>query len=296
MNRPNLFLIGAMKSGTTTLHELLAPHPQISMSEPKEPCYFVEPNMLKAHWPEMWQRGIWKSEEAYLALFPEKSSARYFGESSTDYSKAPQLPGIAEKVAAYSPDARIVYIMRDPVERTISHYWHMAEHRRETRNPLEAITQDPHYTDVSYYAFQLLPYIDHFGLSRVYALTFEALKADPRQTVQSLYAWLGLDPDFEPAQLGGARNVTPEAVRQQRAGRGWLDRVRHSLLWEKVGGYCPAALRKVGVAMLEKPVQPKTADLSEVRTYLRNLQVPQTAELTALLGRNFVEWKTLYGE
>src|ERR1700690_3655346 len=105
-----------MKSGTTTLHELLAYHPQISMSEPKEPCYFIDPNVLKSHWPEMWKRGFWKSEEAYLALFQNKSEAIYFGESSTDYSKAPKLDGVVERLAAFNPDARIVYIMRDPVE------------------------------------------------------------------------------------------------------------------------------------------------------------------------------------
>ena len=285
-----------MKSGTTTLHELLAPHPQISMSDPKEPCYFIDPDLLRAYWPEMWRQGIWKSEAAYLALFPEKPDARYFGESSTDYSKAPKLSGVVEKIAGYSPDARIVYIMRDPVERTISHYWHMAEHRGEVRNPQNAITEDPHYTEVSHYAFQLQPYIARFGRERVYALTFETLKSHPKETVQALYTWLGVDADFEPTDLRGARNATPEAVRQKRPGRGMLDRLRHSALWDKAGRYCPPALRKLGVSLVEKPVHPKNADLSEVIAHLRKLQRPQTAELAQLLGRDFPEWKMLYGE
>jgi hypothetical protein len=296
LNKPNLFLVGAMKSGTTSLHELLAPHPQISMSEPKEPCYFVEPAALKTYWPEMWRMGIWKSEQAYLALFPKKSGAKYFGESSTDYSKAPKLSGVVERLAAYSPDARIVYIMRDPVERTLSHYWHMAEHRGEVLGPMEALTRDSHYTEVSHYAFQLQPYIKHFGRERVYALTFEALKNRPLETVQALYAWLGVGSNFEPTDLRGARNATPEAVRQKRPGRGMLDRFRHSALWDKVGDYCPPAMRKLGVALVEKPVQPRSVDMSEAKTYLRTLQRPQTEELARLLGRDFPEWKTLYGE
>ncbi|MDD5405132.1 MAG: sulfotransferase [Sulfuricella sp.] len=296
MNKPNLFLVGAMKSGTTTLHELLAPHPQISMSEPKEPCYFVDPEALRTHWPEMWRMGIWKSEQAYLALFPNKAGAKYLGESSTDYSKAPKLSGVVEKLAAYSPGARIVYIMRDPVERTISHYWHMAEHRGEMRAPLAAISQDPHYTEVSHYALQLRPYIAHFGREHVYALTFEALKNDPLQTVLALYAWLGVDTNFAPMDLHGARNATPEAVRQKRPGRSMLDRFRHSALWDKVGGHFPSAVRKLGVALVEKPVHPRNVDLSEVKAYLRKLQVPQAEELALLLGREFPEWKTLYGK
>ena len=95
MNKPNLFLIGSMKSGTTTLHDLLAEHPDISMSEPKEPCYFVDPDLLKNLWPEMWRMGYWKDEQAYLALFSGKSGAKYFGESSTDYTKMPKISGVA---------------------------------------------------------------------------------------------------------------------------------------------------------------------------------------------------------
>lgn len=266
------------------------------MSEPKEPCYFVEPEVLKTYWPEMWRMGIWESEQTYLALFPKKPRAKYFGESSTDYSKAPKLSGVVEKLTAYSPDARIIYIMRDPVERTLSHYWHMAEHRSEMRGPMEALTQDTHYTEVSYYAFQLQLYIQKFGRERVYALTFEALKDHPLETVQALYAWLEVDTNFEPTDLSGARNATPVAVRQKRTGRGWLDNFRHSALWDKAGDYCPPALRKLGVELVEKPVQPKNVDMSEARTYLRTLQRPQTEELSHLLGRDFPEWRTLYGE
>jgi hypothetical protein len=296
LNKPNLFLIGAMKSGTTTLHELLAYHPQISMSEPKEPCYFIDPNVLKSHWPEMWKRGFWKSEEAYLALFQNKSEAIYFGESSTDYSKAPKLDGVVERLAAFNPDARIVYIMRDPVERTLSHYWHMAEHRGEVREPKEALMRDPHYTEVSYYAYQLRPFIERFGREKVYTLTFEALKEHPEETVQNLFAWLGVDADFVPDDLQGARNATPESVRQKRPGRTWLDRFRHTGLWNKLGDYFPSSVRKFGVSLVEKPVNPKSLDSREIKAYLRKLQRPQVKELSQLLGREFPEWKTLYGD
>ena len=176
MIKPNLFLIGAMKSGTTTLHELLARHPQLSMCEPKEPCHFVAPEVLATHWPEMWRKGYWRSETDYLALFPAKPGARYRGESSTDYSKRPLVDGVAERIAAYNPQARFIYIMRDPVERTISHYWHMVELRGEMREPLAAIKEEPHYTEVSHYADQLAPYLERFGRDRLHVLTFESLK------------------------------------------------------------------------------------------------------------------------
>jgi hypothetical protein len=293
-NKPNLFLIGAMKSGTTTLHELLAGHPDIAMCEPKEPCYFVDPAQLKTLWPEMWRMGHWRDEAAYLALFPNKPGARFVGESSTDYSKRPLIDGVVERIARYSPDARFVYVMRDPIERTLSHYWHMVEHRGETRAPLAAIMHEAHYTDVSHYAEQLRPYIECFGRERVHALTFEALTREPQASVQAVYAWLGVDAAFVPQQLDAAHNVTPERVRQKRAGSGALDRLRHSALWDTVGRYCPPSLRQLGVALVEKKIPRREVDMSDVIVHLRPLQQAQTRALETLLGQRFDDWKTLW--
>lgn len=292
--KPNLFLIGAMKSGTTTLHELLEQHPSVSMSEPKEPCYFVSPDQLKTLWPEMWRMGFWKAESSYLALFKDKPGARYFGESSTDYSKRPGVSGVVERIAAFNPEARFIYIMRDPVERTLSHYWHMVEHRGEMRPPLEAILQDAHYTEVSDYAYQLQPYLECFGREQVYALTFEELKRDPQSALRALYEWLCVDSDFVPQSLAAARNVTPEGVRQKRAGMGMLDTLRHSAVWNAIGPYCPPALRRYGMAMVEKKIPRREVDMTDVIAYLRPLQQAQTRTLEARLGRSFEEWKMLW--
>lgn len=285
-----------MKSGTTTLHELLARHPQVSMSEPKEPCYFVAPELLATHWPEMWQRGIWKSEAAYLALFADKPDALFFGESSTDYTKRPRLDGIVDRIAAFNPQARFIYIMRDPVERTISHYWHMVELRGELRNPMDSITRDPHYTEVSHYADQLAPYLARFGRDRVHVLTFEELKHDPQSAVRAVFDWLGVDADHMPEDIRGAHNVTPERVRQKRPNTGLLDRLRHSSAWSAVGPYVPPALRRIGVALTEKEVARREVDMAGVITYLRPIQQAQTRTLEAQLGRRFNSWTTLWGD
>jgi hypothetical protein len=295
LNRPNLFLIGAMKSGSTTLHELLAEHPQICMSEPKEPCYFVDPGLLKDMWPEMWRMGFWKSEAAYLELFKAKPEAIYLGESSTDYSKLPKVAGVVERLAAYNPEAKIVYIMRDPVERSISHYWHMAEHRGETRGPMEAILNDPHYTDVSNYAMQLRPYLERFGRERIHVLTFEELTRTPLPTVKRVFAWLGVDTAFTPADTQSARNATPMQVTQRREGASLLHQFRHSRFWNGVGQFVPPAIRKFGVSMVEKKVERKQIDMAPVKEHLRQLQRSQVEELTRLTGREYPEWKTLHG-
>ena len=105
---PNLFVIGAMKSGTTSLHRYLDLHPEISMSWEKEPNYFLPEGS-----PGVDQRV--NDRKAYLNLFDSGMSVR--GESSTSYSRYPQLTGVAAATAAAAPQARLVYLLRDPIER-----------------------------------------------------------------------------------------------------------------------------------------------------------------------------------
>src|SRR5271168_2107075 len=113
-----------MKCATTYLGELLGAHPEVFMSSPKEPCHFVDPQVLRGVWPEMWRNGYWASDARYLALFARAGSAAVIGEASVFYSQEPLFAGVPERIVAFNQDARFIYIMRDPVERTISHYWH----------------------------------------------------------------------------------------------------------------------------------------------------------------------------
>jgi hypothetical protein len=122
--KPNLFIIGAMKSGTTLLWKLLGSHPSVYMSTLKEPCYFVEPTQLRKFQPLAWRQGYWRSQEHYLQLFRSRRKEAFAGEASGYYTHLPDATGVAERIWRFDPNARLIYIMRDPVERTISHYWH----------------------------------------------------------------------------------------------------------------------------------------------------------------------------
>ena len=292
--RPNIFVVGAMKSGTTTLHSLLAAHPDIFMSEPKEPCYFIDSNLLRNFWPEMWEFRFWESEEKYLSLFSDARGKSIIGESSTDYSKAPRFPDVPGRILEFNPHARIIYIMRDPVERTISHYWHMVMHRGERRSVLEAVKQDPHYLDVSHYAMQLRPYIETFGLQNILVLTFEQLKQEPLEVAASVYKWLGVQSDYLPKNLGERDNVTPTNVQQIR-GNGFLQALSKSRLWGKIGHLVPSNIRSIGNSLAVEDVSRDTISLEESILFMRPIQLAQTEELCELLGRDFPEWGMLYG-
>jgi hypothetical protein len=104
-----------MKSGTTTLHELLAQHPEISMSEPNEPCYFIGYDHLNILWPEMWRMEFWKNESSYLTVSKFKPHAISFGESNTDYSRRLKIDGGERKNAAFYLLTQLVYLMRNAI-------------------------------------------------------------------------------------------------------------------------------------------------------------------------------------
>ena len=291
--RPNTFLIGSMKSGTTYLSALLAAHPAVFMSSPKEPCYFVDPKVLRKAWPYMWASGLWQSEERYLALFASARSADIIAEASTVYTQAPLFARVPERILEFNPQARFIYILRDPIERTISHYWHRVRWWGERRPLLEAIRTDPQYTSVSDYAKQLETYLEHVSRSQIYVLTFESLISDPYE-LSRLYAWLGINPTFRPEVDSSSRNSSPEIVEQAR-GLGWLDRVRKSRSYSRVARRIPRPVRKLGVRLAVRAVRPAEAPLAQLRDYLRPIQLAQTARLGELLNRSFPEWTTLYG-
>ena len=292
-SRPNLFLVGAMKSATTYLAGLLREHPAIFMSSPKEPCYFVEPRVLRKVWPYMWERGYWRSVERYLELFAGAGDAQVIGEASTTYAKAPLFSGVPQRILEFSPDARFIYVMRDPVERAISHYWHRVRFWGERRSLVAAIHSDPQYVDVSHYAMQLGQYLRHVSRERIYVLTYEDLLADSAGQVGRIYSWLGIDPSFHPT-LDVPTNFMPEVLDQVR-GSGTLERMRQSAAYGKIQPYLPELFRKMGVRLALRQVRPAAVPSETSKEYLRNMLRPRTEELCCLLNRTVPEWTSLNG-
>jgi hypothetical protein len=282
--RPNLFIIGAMKSGTTTLHEYLDTHPQIAMSQEKEPGYFVE------------ELGLHKGEEWYLSRWHEDGGdSLYRGESSTHYTKLPIFKGVPERLFHYNPQARLIYIMRNPFDRVVSHYWHAlrdAYHGGELRSLLRAVQEDPSYLAFSDYATQLEPYFDRFGRGAVLTLTFEALLEEPQREVDRIYRWLGLASHPIGDKSGKAHNQKPKDITAV-AGAGILNRIQYSTAWDRISPHVPAWIKNLAKKQAYRPVagQEVERDIPRLREAVAELQRRQIDSLTRLLGRDFPEWR-----
>jgi hypothetical protein len=265
---PDFLVIGAMKCATTTLHEQLARQPGIAMSWPKEPNFFSD--------DDVYALGL----DWYASIFRGLPEGRLLGESSTHYTKRPNHPRTVERMARALPGVKLVYLMRHPVDRLVSHYRHERLDRRIVAPIDEAIDLHPELVDYGRYAMQLEPYLDRFGPDRVHPIFFERLVAEPQVELERLCEFLGLrgrphwDRSMKP------RNTTD-------------DRMRRSELRDVVVNapvLAPLRRRLVPRGLSErvkdlwrvKPERPTLSAESEER--LRELFDPDLAQLGAWMG------------
>lgn len=189
---PNLFVTGASKAGTSALHAYLDLHPEIRMSGQKEPCFFVDRADLLQRWAVMAHNTVSHDVDAYLAAFDGGEGMRYQGESSTLYAMHPSISDVAGRIAAACPDARIIYCVREPATRAISHYWQETRHLNEKRSLEVALHEDPIYRYTSDYALQIEQYLAHFCRVRIHVVVSEWLRRDRLTTLAEIFDWLGV--------------------------------------------------------------------------------------------------------
>lgn len=179
---PNLLVIGAMKAGTSALHSFLRSHPDIGMSDPKELRFFSR--------REQWLRG----PEWYLSHVPQGTLIR--GESCPQYSKVEQYPDVARRIADVLGRPRLIYCVREPVSRMVSHWRHLWAEGRE-RRPFEVAVRDGlpsnRYVDPSRYHHQVSQYLGSWQLSDVEIIEEVDLLRDPRSQLLRIFEWLGVE-------------------------------------------------------------------------------------------------------
>jgi hypothetical protein len=204
---PNAIVIGAQKCGTTSLHYYLGRHPQVRMSREKELDFFV----AEGNWP----RGI----EWYKSNF--QGTAKVYGESSPSYTNFPIYRQASERMAAVAPNARLIYLVRDPVERMVSHYMHEVSEGAEPR-PVEAAfetLEDNAYVTRSRYFMQLEQYLGRFPDSHILVVAAEDLRDHRRQALQHIFRFLEVDDQFTSTEFSRYLHSSTYQRRPTRIGR-----------------------------------------------------------------------------
>lgn len=267
---PDFVIIGAMKCGTSTLHEQLALRSGLHMSSPKEPNFFSD--------EDRYARGL----DWYRDCFAGASPGQLCGESSTHYTKWPTLPRAPERLWRHVPEARLVYVMRDPLERIVSQYIHEWS-RREVRGRFEEVLlQEERFTAYSSYARQLEPYLERFGSERILLVAFERMWAEPDAQLARICRFIG-DPSPEPCRWTEAlpaQNVSSRRLRRSPLREALLQ--VPLLRWLKDG--LPSAAREVLKRPWRMVERPEISDALH-----RELEAridPDLARLGGWLGRS----------
>ncbi len=315
---PNLFVIGAAKAGTTSLHHYLGQHPDIFMSSVKEPNYFAFSGRVPdyAGPPEppnsFFERDRLRRETYQLSVLDRGAYERLFlqgrdkavrGESSAAYLHFPEAAG---RIREAVPDARIVAILRDPVERAFSKYSQM---RRDRVEPLatfeEAVEAEPQrqragwaptwlYLERGFYGRQFAPYVELFDRGRIHVLLYDDLRRDPDACLRAIFAFLGVDPGV-PIDTSERHNVSATA-QVPRSGLLYKMIARPYLLSARLQSLVPeplvARIRPMARRLLLKPSAPAPAQrLSpETRTALIERFRPDIEKLQQLIGRDLSHW------
>ena len=276
---PTFLIIGAQKSATSSLWAYLRAHPQVFMPLVKELDFFSAP-------------GDDLDIEGYAEWFSDASNAVAIGEASPSYTMFPASGNTPAKIARALPGARLIYLMRHPVERMRSAYRHRLAGATERRRIGRALIGDPSYLQVSMYATQVEQYLRWFPRSQLLLLTTEELKRDRAATLQRVLSFIGVDTEWEPPDLHAEHNTSEL---HERAPRAWVRVAGDVLVRANVGRVnANVAARAIGHPLVSRRIRPRELTLpADVREQLITAIRPEVVRLAALMPPTFDGWGLL---
>jgi len=278
---PDFFVVGAPRAATTSLYHALGRHPQVFVPSVKEPHFYAWPEVADTYYDTSFV-----SEAAdYLALFAARQPGQIAGDFSTSYLFRHRA---ASRIRADNPDARIVMVLRHPVERALSH------HRMDRRDgyTMASLTDllgptapDPRfrreYLDVGRYADQIRAYREHFDDRQLHIILFDDLVGAPGATIRRLFGFLGVDVEVEVGAFE-ARNDT--GTSRSPLGR----RLQGSPVAAELGRRLGRRPRRLARRLLYRP--DRTGPDPRDRAMLAELLGSEIRELEQVIGRDLSAW------
>jgi len=297
---PNFFLVGAAKAGTTAVHVYLYQHPEVYMSFLKEPKYL---SLSANKFPHMGPGDkkaddeTVKSMEEYMNLFKDAGNEKVIGESSADYLYFHNT--VIPQIKTFSPDAKILIMLRNPVERAYSSYRHMMMDGREKlsfenalRNEEERTRENYEfiwfYKDVGFYYKQVRHYIESFGMKNVKICLYDDFAEDSMAVMKEVFRFLDVDEDFNP-DTAVRYNVGP-SVRSESLDKFLVEydhpvkRVLRPLLLNTIGRKYTEAIVNYFMHRNTLSIKPKT------RKLLIGIYKNDILKLEGLIERDLSGW------
>jgi len=176
---PDFIIIGAMKSATSTLYDQLVNQPGIFMTIPKEPNFFSDDAQFS------------KGLNWYTSLFENSEQGDCLGEASTHYTKLPDYPNTIKRMQQNNLHPKLIYVMRHPVDRLVSHYMHEFSQGVITSDINTAINEHKPLIQYSQYAMQLKPFVDEFGKPSILPVFFDSLRLNSQEELERICTFIG---------------------------------------------------------------------------------------------------------
>jgi hypothetical protein len=266
---PDFLIVGAQKSGTTSLLRYLSEHPEVFMA-PGEVFYFDRYFDQGTGW--------------YRRHFEGAVEGQSVGEKTAEYLYCLEAPA---RMAQVVPEARLIAILRNPVERAYSHYWHNRTRGHEPLEFADALAAEPErlaadpaawrrysYFDRGRYIEQLRRYGEHYPREAMLAVLFDDLCDSPRETFQSVCRFLEIDDGFVPGNVGEAKN---------RFMRFRFMSLRKPI--KKLPGWLRRIAGRLNIRYESYPPMD-----TAVRARLHEAYAADNAALAAWLGRDLAAW------
>jgi Sulfotransferase domain len=209
MTMPNFIIVGAVKAGTSSIFRYMRQHPDIFTSTPKEPLFFLfnsRPPDFQGPGDREAYRNVVVDPAQYAALFVNAGGKKAIGEASASYLDGEDVP---RRIADRIPDAKIIMVLRNPIERAYSHYWMFRLSRREKETFARALDMEQErrrmnwspawqYSRIGFYAEHVSRYLSFFSRSQCFIALYDDLDRDPVTFMRRIFEFLDVDPGFVP--------------------------------------------------------------------------------------------------
>jgi hypothetical protein len=294
---PNFFVVGAAKAGTTSIYAYLSQHPQVFFPEIKEPHYFAQVRPAREL---RYSAEAITDRSAYLRLFRHAQGYKIVGDASPSYLWHPE---VAYRIKHVVPDARILIILRDPIDRAFSHYLmdyregmqdepFYTALRRDMERPDKGWGVSYLYYELGLYSAQVHRYLDAFGPQRVRLILFEDFRRDVRRSLRELAAFLEIDPaPMARIDVAKAHNAYA-AARSER-----MRKIAGSDIARALGKLVPQPLgRYIFEQFFLRPARKPPID-PRAHKLLRSLYSEEVVKVEEVVGRPLPELRlSWYGD
>jgi hypothetical protein len=277
---PDFLIIGAMKSGTTTLYSHLSGHPDVYMPEEKEPGDLASDYVFTA-----------SGQRRYSRLFRHASNSQLCGEASTIYTKIPDVAGVPSRAfRLLGANVKLIYIVRDPIDRLISHHRYYAARGEMPHSIVEAIQSFPELENYSRYKMQLDVWLEHFSRENIFVQPFENYVQNTDSALYAICEHLGIRASD---RISASREVQNRTESIYIATGAVAKLVSSSLYRRVLKNWLPLALRhRLRSAMCQRPSDIPVSTARDVPDYIKCRLANEASQLVVQYNLN-VAWPCL---